>query len=166
MSPEPVGSTHLRFGDARVVEIYVCGNPKVVRSPGCDHGRNEESRNGRDKKIDILEAYIWTSESFRVKSAFYWSTGRLPEPPGGLLGLHGPRGRRGKEAGGGRAPLPFLVRIGQGKGGGAPLSFPSSSSFPPSPPGAPPPGRPHLPPCSFIYGGRGHPRDTTIDLIF
>ena len=30
----------------------------------------------------------------------------------------------------GRAPLPLLVRIGQGKGGGAPLSFPSSSSFP------------------------------------
>ena len=27
MSPEPVGSTHLRFGDARVVEILVCGNP-------------------------------------------------------------------------------------------------------------------------------------------
>ena len=29
MSPEPVGSTHLRFGDARVVEILVCGNPKM-----------------------------------------------------------------------------------------------------------------------------------------
>ena len=34
MSPEPVGSTHLRFGDARVVEILVCSNSKVVRSPG------------------------------------------------------------------------------------------------------------------------------------
>ena len=34
MSAEPVGSTHLRFGDARVIEILVCGNPKVVRSPG------------------------------------------------------------------------------------------------------------------------------------
>ena len=31
MVPEPIGSTHLRFGDARVVEILVCGNPKVVR---------------------------------------------------------------------------------------------------------------------------------------
>ena len=29
MIPEPVGSTHLRFGDARVVEILVCGNAKV-----------------------------------------------------------------------------------------------------------------------------------------
>ena len=46
---------------------------KVVRSPGCDHGHDEESRNGRDIKIDILEAYVWTSEVFRVKS------GILPE---------------------------------------------------------------------------------------
>ena len=30
MSPEPVGSTHLRFGDARVIEILVCGNPKPL----------------------------------------------------------------------------------------------------------------------------------------
>ena len=29
---------------------------KVVRSPGCDHGHDEESRNGRDMKIDILES--------------------------------------------------------------------------------------------------------------
>ena len=29
--------------------------PKVVRSPGCDHGHDEESRNGRDIKIDILD---------------------------------------------------------------------------------------------------------------
>ena len=30
--------------------------------PGYDHRHDEESRNGRDIKIDILEAYIWTSE--------------------------------------------------------------------------------------------------------
>ena len=30
MSPEPVGSTHLRFGDARVVGICICSHP--VRS--------------------------------------------------------------------------------------------------------------------------------------
>ena len=29
--------------------------PKVVRSPGCDHGHDDESRNGRDIKIDILD---------------------------------------------------------------------------------------------------------------
>ena len=64
--------------------------PKVVRSPGYDHGHDEESRNGRDIKIDILEAYIWTSKWFRMSSGIFRSTGRLPEPPGGLMGLHGP----------------------------------------------------------------------------
>ena len=60
--------------------------PKFVRSPGCDHGHDEESRNGRDVKIDILEAYIWISETFRVKSGFYRSTGGLPEPLGEFNG--------------------------------------------------------------------------------
>ena len=32
--------------------------PKVVRSPGCDHRHDEESRNGRDIKIDILDDYV------------------------------------------------------------------------------------------------------------
>ena len=64
--------------------------PKVVRSPGCDHGHDEESRNGRDIEIDILEAYIWISEVFRVKAGFYRSTEVLPEPPGGLMGHSGP----------------------------------------------------------------------------
>ena len=58
--------------------------PKFVRSPGCDHGRNEESRNGRDINIDILDDYIWTSEWFRVSLGIYQSTGRLPEPPGSI----------------------------------------------------------------------------------
>ena len=128
---EPVGSARLTFSDDRYYEFMCFDVPKVVQSPRYDHEHDEESRNGRDIKIDILEAYIWTSESFRVKSAFYRSTGRLPEPPGGLLGLHGPRGRRGKEAGGGRAPLPFLVRIGQGKGGGAPPFLRLFLLFPP-----------------------------------
>ena len=57
--------------------------PKFVRSPGCDHGHDEESRNGRDIKIDTLEAYVWTLEWFRVKSAFYRSTGELREFVGG-----------------------------------------------------------------------------------
>ena len=42
--------------------------PKVVQSPGCDHGHIEESRNGRDIKIDILDDYIRTLEVFRVIS--------------------------------------------------------------------------------------------------
>src|SRR3954466_15292130 len=56
--------------------------PKIVRSPGCDHGHKEESRNGRDIKIDILEAYIWISEVFQVKSGFYRSTGVTGTPRG------------------------------------------------------------------------------------
>ena len=60
--------------------------PKVVRSPGYDHGHDEESRNGRDVKIDILEAYIWISEVFRVKSRFYRNTGRVTGTPWELFG--------------------------------------------------------------------------------
>ena len=69
----------------------MCFNiPKVVRSPEYDHGHDEESRNGRDIKIDILDDYIRTPEVFRV---FLEKTGvpkGLPEPPGKVLGLSGP----------------------------------------------------------------------------
>ena len=64
--------------------------PKVVRSPGCDHGLDEESRNGRDIKIDILDDYVWTSERFRESSGIYRSTRGLPEPFEELMGLNGP----------------------------------------------------------------------------
>ena len=78
--------------------------PKVVQSPRCDHGLDEESQNGRDIKIDILEAYVWISKVFRVKSGFYRITGRLPEPPGNLMGLIGPRWKIGEEARAGPRP--------------------------------------------------------------
>ena len=55
--------------------------PKVVRSPGYDHGHDEESRDGRDIKIDILDDYIWTPERFRVRLGENRSAGGLPEPP-------------------------------------------------------------------------------------
>ena len=86
---EPVGSARLKFCDDRFHEFICFDVPKVVRSPGCDHGHDEESRNGRDIKIDILDDYIQTTEVFRVKSVFYRSTGRLPEPPGSCMGLNG-----------------------------------------------------------------------------
>ena len=44
---------------------------KVDRSPGCDHGHDEESRNGQDVKIDILDDYIRTSERSRVIRVFF-----------------------------------------------------------------------------------------------
>ena len=55
---------------------------KVVRSPRCDHGHDEESRNGRDIKIDILDDYIRTSERVRVIRVFF----RVPESYGNSPG--------------------------------------------------------------------------------
>ena len=60
--------------------------PKVVLSPGYDHRRDEESRNGRDIKIDILDGYIRTPEVFRVISEKTRVPEGLPEPPGGSNG--------------------------------------------------------------------------------
>ena len=64
--------------------------PKVVRSPGCDHGHNEESLNGRDVKIDILDDYVKTPEWFREVLGIYRSTGGLPELPRETNGPIGP----------------------------------------------------------------------------
>ena len=103
---EPVGSARLRFRWQLYFEFMCFWWPDFFQSPGWDHGRNEESRNVRDIKIDILEAYVWISQVFRVKSGFFRSTGRLPEPPGNLMGLIGPRWKRGEEARAGPRPLP------------------------------------------------------------
>ena len=61
---EPVRSTHLTFSDDRYYEFMCFDVPNVVRSPGYDHRHDEESRNGRDIKINILDDYVWTSEGF------------------------------------------------------------------------------------------------------
>ena len=63
---------------------------QVVRSPGCDHRLDEESRNGRDIKIDILDDYIWTPEWFRGVSGIYQSAGRVIGTTGEVMGLIGP----------------------------------------------------------------------------
>ena len=64
--------------------------PKVVRSPGCDHGHDEESRNGRDIKIDILDHVIRTPEVVRIVSDKNGVPEGLPEPPREVMGLSGP----------------------------------------------------------------------------
>ena len=87
---EPVGSALLTFDDDRYYEFMCFDVPKVVRSPRCDHGHDEESRNDRYIKIDILEGYVWTPEGFPMSSGIYRSTGGLPEPPGESMGLIGP----------------------------------------------------------------------------
>ena len=63
---------------------------KVVQSPEYDHGHDEESRNGRDAKIDILDDYVRTPEVFREVSDIYRSTGGLLEPHGEYIGPNGP----------------------------------------------------------------------------
>ena len=105
--------------------LYVFDVPKVVRSPGCDHGHDEESRNGRDIKIDILDGYIQTPEEFRVISEKTGVPEGLPESPWEVLGLSGPEGR--ERAAARRCP-PRGVRIGLGEGA-RPL-FPSPSPSP------------------------------------
>ena len=105
--------------------------PKVVRSPGCDHGHDEESRNGRDINIDILDGYIRTPEVFRVISEKTRVPEGLQDPPGEVLGLSGPEGRERAAAQEVACPLPWGVRIGLGEGGATPLSLSLSlSSFP------------------------------------
>ena len=59
---EPVGSARLMFNDDRYYAFMCFDVPKVVRSLGYDHGHSEESRNGRDIKIDILDDYVRTPE--------------------------------------------------------------------------------------------------------
>ena len=121
--------------------------PKVVRSPGYDHGHDEESRNDRDIKIDILDGYIRTPEVFRVISEKTGVPEGLPEPPGEVLGLSGPEGRERAAAQEVACPLPWGVRIGLGEGGAAPLSLSLSLSF--------------LPPSLFLLGlGKGSPTTT------
>ena len=86
---EPVGSARLTFDDDRYYEFMCFDVAKVVRSPGCDHGHDQESRNGQDIKIDILDNVIRTSEVFREVSD---KTG-VPEgyrnPPGSYWALRG-----------------------------------------------------------------------------
>ena len=60
--------------------------PKVVRSPGCDHGHDEESRNGRDIKIGRI--YLDTGK-VPGEIGIIPSTGRLSEHPRRYMGLNG-----------------------------------------------------------------------------
>ena len=80
--------------------------PKLVRSPGCDHGHDEESRNGRDIKIDILDGYIRTPEVFRVISEKTGEPKGYRNPPGEVMGHMGLSGERGGQPKVDRAPPP------------------------------------------------------------
>ena len=99
--------------------------PKVVRSPGYDHGHDEESQNGRDVKIDILDDYIRTSERFRVIRVFL----EYRRVTGIRRGVYGPYWALGERERRGWAPPQGLVRIGLGGGAAPPPSFPSLFPF-------------------------------------
>ena len=169
---EPVGSACLTFDGDRYYEFMCFDVPKVVRSPGY-HGHDEESRNGRDMKIDILDDYIRTPEWFRGVSGIYRSTGGLPEPPGELMGLNRPLWKRGGGGQGGppkpnpnweggrppfpSVPLPLPSSPTPTREGGKPT--PTGSRTPPL--GRAIEGRPSPPPLLYIRG-RGAPyRDTS-----
>ena len=81
--------------------------PKVVRSSGCDHGHDEESRKGRDIKIDILDDYIRTLELFRVISEKIGVPEGYRNPPRELMGHMGLSGER--EGRPGQAAHPLLL---------------------------------------------------------
>ena len=90
--------------------------------------RFEESRNGRDVKIDILEGYIRTSERFRVIRVFF----RVPESYGNSYwALMGHTGKERNASKGGCTPPHGLVLIGLGKGGAPflPSLFPLLFSY-------------------------------------
>ena len=81
------------FSDDRYYEFMCFDVPKVVRNPGYDHRHDEESRNGRDIYIDILDHVIRTPEVFRIVSGKTGVPEGLPDPPpppGELMGHHGP----------------------------------------------------------------------------
>ena len=114
-----VGSARLTFDDDRYYEFMCFDVPKIVWRPGCDHGYDEESQNGRDIKIDILEGYIRTSERFRLIRVFFGVPESYGNSSGSIWALLG--FRLGAPQG--------LVRIGLGRGRRPPL-FPSPSPTP------------------------------------
>ena len=56
---EPVGSARLTFDDDRYYEFMRYDVPNIVRSPGCDHEHDEESRNGREVKTHIYRTIVF-----------------------------------------------------------------------------------------------------------
>ena len=109
-----------------ILWVYEFWCTEGVLSPGWDRGHDEESRNGRDVKIDILDDYIRSSERFRVIRVFFGVPESYGNSPGSIWALLGHTGieERGQKEGGLRPPSgPNWTR----RGGGAPL-FPSPLS--------------------------------------
>ena len=71
-----------------IISVMCFGDRRLFGVP--DHGHDEESRNGREVKIDILDEGIRTPERFRDVSDIYRGTEGLPELPGKVMGPNGP----------------------------------------------------------------------------
>ena len=85
--------------------------PKLVRSPGCDHGQDEESRNGRDIKIDILDDYVRTPEWFGEFRTHTGVPGGYRNPPGGYWAYMGHKGEEEGRPGQAARPLPLWSEL-------------------------------------------------------
>ena len=86
---EPVGSARLTFDDDLYYELCVLMT-EVCSESRMRSGHDEESRNGRDVKIDILDDYIRTPEVFRVISEKTEVPEGYRNPPGRNNGPYGP----------------------------------------------------------------------------
>ena len=85
--------------------------PKIVQSPVCAHGHDEESRNGRDINTDILDGYIRTPEEFRVISEKIGVPEGYRNPSGELMGHMGLSGEREGRPGQAARPLPLWSEL-------------------------------------------------------
>ena len=131
--------------------------PKLVRSPGCDHGHDEESRNGRDIKIDILDGYIRTPEVFRVISEKTGEPEGYRNPPGEVMGHMGLSGEREGRQAGPRASSPLGPNWTRRGGRRPPFLLPPH--FLPPPSRSPTPTRRRRTPGAPIGAGRPPPLD-------
>ena len=121
--------------------------PKVVRSPGCDHGHDEESRNGRDIKIDIRMTMFGHRKGLERVRAYTGVPGGYRNPPGSIWALMGFSGERERGSQGRpRAPSPSGPNWTRKGGRGPPFPLPL----------------PHFPsPSLFLVGlGKGSPTPT------
>jgi hypothetical protein len=124
-----VGTLKVRWRNSIIWVMWLV--TEVVRSPGWDQGHDDQSRNVREVKIDILEGYIRTSEGFRVTRVFfgvpesYGNTGRK------LWALLGPAGKRRGQPWAAAPPSQGSPNWTRGGGAHPPFLLPISPSLPP-----------------------------------
>ena len=82
---EPVGSARLTFDDNLYYELCDLMYQRLFGVSDEITDIDEESRNGGEVKIHILEGYIRTSERFRVIRVFF----RVSQSYGNLRGSSG-----------------------------------------------------------------------------